>query len=229
MAIPQRQYIPFIIIALILTGSTVLQMSSSAVYFQKYFGNINPIVAVTIAGAAGWLLLAVLKRVASYQIIRRRKTLTGIAVSAGLATLLGVAIVIADCLHPYPQDTNVPVPNAFFFYPVMAFVVEVVFHLLPLTIILLLLYPYRHRFRQKIVAWTAILITAISEPTFQVFFAGEPITWAVAYTWIHIFIISVFQLSIFYRYDFVSMYAFRIIYYAYWHIIWGMIRLDILF
>jgi hypothetical protein len=37
------------------------------------------------------------------------------------------------------------------------------------------------------------------------------------------------QLYVFRRFDFASMYAFRLVYYAYWHILWGVIRLKVLF
>jgi hypothetical protein len=34
---------------------------------------------------------------------------------------------------------------------------------------------------------------------------------------------------VFRRYDFVTMYSFRLFYYAYWHIAWGVIRLRVFF
>jgi hypothetical protein len=53
--------------------------------------------------------------------------------------------------------------------------------------------------------------------------------WVAAYTWIHVFVIAFLQLYVFRRFDFVSMYSFRLFYYAYWHILWGVIRLEVLF
>ena len=146
-----------------------------------------------------------------------------------VAFSVGIAIVIADLLIRYPEDTNVPVPQALLFYPAVGFVAEVVFHLVPLVIVLLVLSPLRHWFSTNRVVWIALLITAISEPTFQILFKGEPLTWESAYTWAHVFAIAFMQLQVFRRYDFASMYAFRLIYYAYWHIIWGVIRLEVLF
>jgi len=45
----------------------------------------------------------------------------------------------------------------------------------------------------------------------------------------NILLINLFQLSIFKRYDFVSMYSFRLVYYAIWHIVWGVVRLNLFF
>ena len=69
----------------------------------------------------------------------------------------------------------------------------------------------------------------IIEPTFQVLFQGRDFMWGDIYTWIHVLVISALQLYIFWRFDFVSMYVFRLFYYFYWHILWGVIRLDVLF
>ena len=37
------------------------------------------------------------------------------------------------------------------------------------------------------------------------------------------------ELLIFKRYDFIAMYAFRLVYYLIWHIVWGYARLRSLF
>ena len=44
-----------------------------------------------------------------------------------------------------------------------------------------------------------------------------------------VFVIAVLQLYVFRRFDFASMYSFRLVYYAWWHILWGTIRLSVLF
>jgi cobalamin biosynthesis protein CobD/CbiB len=82
--------------------------------------------------------------------------------------------------------------------------------------------------RERVV-WIGILVVAVLEPFFQVLFEKKPFTWGAAYTWVHVFAIAFLQLYVFRRFDFVTMYAFRLIYYAYWHILWGVIRLNVLF
>ena len=41
--------------------------------------------------------------------------------------------------------------------------------------------------------------------------------------------VACLQLYVLRRFDFASMYTFRLIYYGYWHIAWGVIRLEVLF
>ena len=77
--------------------------------------------------------------------------------------------------------------------------------------------------------WLGILLVSVLEPTFQVLFEGKALTWGAAYTWIHVYAIAFLQLYIFRRFDYVSMVSLRLFYYAYWHILWGVIRLEVLF
>ena len=54
-------------------------------------------------------------------------------------------------------------------------------------------------------------------------------TWVTVCVFLNILLINLFQLLIFKRYDFVSMFSFRLAYYAIWHIAWGYVRLNLLF
>ena len=40
-----------------------------------------------------------------------------------------------------------------------------------------------------------------------------------------LFLFGVVDLWLFRRFDFVTMYAFRMLYYAYWYVAWGTLRL----
>ena len=79
--------------------------------------------------------------------------------------------------------------------------------------------------------WPCILVVALLEPIFQTVlgFSQPYPTWVTIGVFANIFLINIFQLLIFKRYDFVSMYSFRLVYYAIWHIIWGVLRLKLLF
>ena len=52
---------------------------------------------------------------------------------------------------------------------------------------------------------------------------------AVAYVGLHVFLINLIQLLIFKRYDFVTMYSFRLVYYLFWHMRWGPKEMLLLF
>jgi hypothetical protein len=225
----RHQYIAFVVLSLAAVGLTAILIPSSNAYFQRFFVRTNPILVVALAAVFGGISLGLLKSHGRFEIIRGRVTLRGIIVSAGMATMLAVAIIIADFFIRYPEDINVPVPEALLFYPAMGFVAEIVFHVLPLALLLFVLAPLRKRLGIDRLIWIGIVIAAAMEPTFQVVLGGEPFSWTSAYTWVHIFAIAFLQLYVFRRYDFLSMYSFRLIYYAYWHIGWGVIRLKVLY
>ncbi len=225
----RRQYLAFFALSLAALGLTSALLPSSSAHFRRFFDGANPLLVVIVASLGGAAALGLLKSLGGFEILKGRATLKGIAISAGFATLLAVAIVIADFFIRYPEDTNVPVPQALMFYPAIGFVAEIVFHVLPLAILMLAMTPLRMRFGSDRLLWFGILFAAVMEPSFQVLFEKGACSWALVYTWVHVFAISFLQLYVFRRYDFMSMYSFRIFYYAFWHIIWGVIRLEVLF
>lgn len=198
-------------------------------YFRRFLGETNPILVIGVAAGIGAIALWALRASYTFRILSGWQTLRGIALAATFATLLGGAIVIVDVIIRYPQEMNVPFPQALLFYPAIGFVAEIVFHILPLTLLLLAMKPLTGRLGRERVVWLGILLVGLLEPTFQVFFEPKAWTWGTVYTWIHVFTIALLQLYLFVRFDFVSMYSFRLFYYIYWHILWGVIRLDVLF
>jgi hypothetical protein len=208
---------------------TVILLPSSAADFRRFYGEANAILAIVLASVLGAAALWVLESSYGFVLFLGKRTLRGMALSAALAAVLGIAIVVADVILRYPQDTNVPVPQALLFYPAIGFVAEIAFHVLPLALLLLVLKPLGGWIGSGRLVWLGILLVAVTEPTFQVVFGGEAFTRRAAYTWIHVFAIALLQLYVYRRFDFMSMYLFRLFYYAYWHILWGVIRLDVLF
>ena len=223
------QLIAYSSIALLTLLFTLILLPSSATYYHRLIGKLNPIVVVVfisiVGGAALWLLQAKY----GFVIFLGKGTIQGVKLSAALATVLGVAIIIADFFIRYPEDTNVPVPQALLFYPSIGFVAEIIFHVLPLALLLSILSPLSGWIGREKLIWLGITLVAVLEPIFQVAFEGKPFTWGAAYTLIHVFAIAFLQLYVFRRFDFMSMYVFRMFYYLYWHILWGAIRLEIFF
>lgn len=224
----RRQFLAFACLSLGTLGLTVVVDVAWPGHFAKYFGSANPLVVVIAAIGLGGIALRVLQSQGWFEVLSAR-TLRGVAVSTGLATLLAVAIIIADVVLRYPEDINVPLPGALLFYPAVGYVAEMVFHVIPLTVLLLILAPVGKRIGVERLIGLCLLLTATLEPTFQLLFEENPLSWIGAYTWVHVYAIAFLQLHVFRRYGFVAMYLFRLIYYAYWHIAWGAIRLDVLF
>lgn len=160
-----------------------------------------------------------------FSVVRRGQTLRGIAVAGLFSTPFALVIVTADSVFVrYPRDINVQLPQALPFYPGMAFLVEVGFHLLPLAMLWVALGPLRNRLGEKRFAWLCLATAALIEPTFQLVQEPQP----RPFTWLHIFAFNFAQLIVFRRYDFVSMLCLRLFYYGYWHILWGITRLHVL-
>lgn len=223
-----RQYLFFAALCLIAAVFTAVVAPTSGPYFERFYGAVRPPVVILVAGGVGAAALWVLSRF-GFAIVLGRRTLQGIRLSAVLASFLAVAVVIADVLLRYPADLNVPVPQALLFYPAIGLTAEVVFHLLPLALLLLVLGAIVPRAGRERVTWLALALVAILEPLFQVFVGGGGAGPVDVYTWFHVFVFAALQLYVFRRFDFASMYAFRLIYYVYWHILWGTIRIPLLF
>lgn len=223
------QYGAYILISLVGLIFIVILLPSSGMYFRRFFGELNALIVIVLASIVGAVALWLLQDKFEFVLFMGKGTILGLKLSAFFASVLAIAIVIADFFIRYPEDTNVPIPQALLFYPSVGFVAEILFHVLPLALLLIFLNPLGGWIGKERVIWLGILVVAFLEPTFQVLFEGRAFTWGTVYTWIHVFAMAFLQLYVFRRFDFLSMYSFRLVYYAYWHILWGVIRLKVLF
>ena len=155
----------------------------------------------------------------------------GITIAAIFATLFAIVVVPADLVLRFPRDMNVPPPQAFLFYPVMAYLVEITLHACPLALVVLLFGPSRERLEPNRRLWLWLLFVSLIEPILQtrLSYSGRPFFWQEGFVAVHVFAFNIVQLYVFRRYDFVSMYLLRLVYYVYWHVIWGYLRLQWLF
>lgn len=198
--------------------------------FQPYFEGTNPLTVAGISVILGVLLLQV-HLSNGWFVVYSKESRKGIITSTGLAVLFGLIIIIVDLLAVFPADINVPFPQSLLFYPAIGFVVEIIFHLLPLTVIIVLITLLAKKWNVDEIYWPVIILVSLVEPIYQAIpnFGHQVSIWTDAYIGIHIFLINLFQLWLFKRYDFVSMYLFRLVYYLIWHIGWGYLRLQLLF
>lgn len=197
--------------------------------FKRFLGAVNPILAsIVIVLLGGALLLFFLARgwFAIYTAGNPMRFLW----AAGLVVLLATFMVLVDGRAVLPKDLNAPFPQSLFFYPAAGYAAEVLFHLLPLFILLIVPVSLLKSLQFEQIIWPCIIIVSFIEPVFQArpLFGKYPL-WVAAYVFLNVWVISIAQLALFRRYDFVSMYAFRLMYYLLWHIIWGHARLSLLF
>ena len=233
MQLPSDERSQWMVLVVLFLGTAVLTglLSVSQVrYFQPYFGRVPPLLVVSLVSLVGVVSLRFL-RSRGFAIYARQENGRGLIVAVTAATLFAVEAIIADFRIVFPHALNVPPPQSLLFYPAIASVVEITFHALPLSLFLVALDPlFKERNPNRLV-WVCIVITSLLEPVFQVVAgsAEKPFSWADAYVGVHVFAINLVQLYVFRRYDFVSMYSLRMAYYLSWHIVWGYVRLQVLF
>jgi len=199
--------------------------------FQRFFSGADPVLVVSSVMGLGVLCLCVLASQGQYEILNPGLALRGALFSSVAATFLVVPTILVDIVHPFSHDMNVLPPASLMFYPIMGYVVEIVFHLLPLTVLVVgLSSVFDKRHRPKLL-WGTVFVVALLEPAFQVSlgYAEQPFDWKALYISIHLYIFNLVQLYVFQRFGFLHMYGLRMIYYLHWHIIWGTLRLPILF
>lgn len=190
--------------------------------FRPYFGALPPVLVV-----AGVAILAV--PVLGFLDERGWDLWSDarwgwLLVGAGALVLVVVAIV-ADLVLRYPEDMNVASPAALTFYPVIALVVEVVLHALPLAVLVALFGSPDSAAEARF--WVFAAAIALIEAGLQAAFAESMGT--AVFSGVHLAVIGVFQVFLFRRFGFVPMLGFRLVYYAGWHLVWGAVRLRLLF
>ena len=223
------QYTVFTIITLVVTLSAIKAVSGQASAFQRYLGGIHPLIMIFILYIAGMVMISVLMRDGEFAVFRKGDY-KGILTAAALTIPFAIVVTIVDMNWPFPKDMNVPYPHSIFFYPAIGYIVDILFHLLPFGLLYILLGKIFPSTDGDWIIWVCILGAAIFEPALQVVYAGSSDSPGIpVFVAVHLLLINIVQLILFVKFDFLSMYSFRLVYYLWWHIIWGYMRLGILF
>jgi hypothetical protein len=199
--------------------------------FDRYLFGLSPAVALALVTVTGALSFALLRARAGFVVVDRGRLARGASWVVVVATLFAVPTIVVDVVAPFPRSMNVPPPGSLLFYPVIGVAAEVAFHLLPLAVLVWLGQlgargaEVTHRQRRAYFG-----LVACVEPAFHLIVGwGDAPRWVLAYVGLHLFAFSLAQLYAFRRYGLLAMYAFRIVYYLHWHVLWGYARLDLLF
>jgi putative Mn2+ efflux pump MntP len=215
-------------LSLALIGLTgMLSLTQNAYIFHPFLGSFNPILAIFLLSMLGFPLSQ--KGFSTYRDGRKEKRELRVIPFGSIILFAAIAIVI-DIIARLPKNMNIPFPQSLAFYPVIGFVVEILFHIVPLFLFSFILSFFFKNDRQFRLIWPCLIAVSFLEPIYQIMAAiGELPGWALGAIGINVWGINIMQLMIFKRYGFISMYAFRLVYYLAWHIIWGYLRLHILF
>jgi len=218
-------------IAVVVIVCAILLSATDREVFSPYFGTVPPLLVMVAAVAVATAALHHLRARGRFEILRASSVWRGVGAAAGLATLFAIIVIAVDALARFPRNLNVPLPGSLLFYPAIGFVVEAACHLLPLALLLASTGLLQRRHAGAGRMWPYFIPVALFEPAVQVVLASAhgPVSWLDAYVGVHVFAFNLVQLHLLRRYDFVSMYAMRLTYYFYWHILWGHLRLQWLF
>jgi len=199
--------------------------------FKRFTGGVHPLVAFALAGVLAlacfrWLLAG------GELVVYGRSTIAELSRYAAIVAFMVSITILVDVTMPFAANINVLAPESLLFYPAMAFLVEIIFHVLPLTVLLMILKASLSGTSRQSQVWIAIVIVSLLEPVYQGLYmsgSGRFPLWAVAVIAANLTAFNLLQLYVFNRYDFISMYAMRLVYYALWHVAWGSIRVPLLF
>jgi hypothetical protein len=213
---------------LLAAGSVGILVQSGSPAFSRFFGPINAVLGTSAVVGLGLVSLGFLQYRGWFPVHEGGRG--GLATAVLLSIPFLLPVVLVDWMGGFPSDINVTAPESLLFYPAMALVAESVFHLVPLTALLAVLDLSGQDPDRATVVWWSIVVVALIEPVFQVVWAsGQSPWWANTYVAFHVLAINLVGLHLFRRFGFFSAYAFRASYYAVWHIVWGFLRLDLLF
>jgi hypothetical protein len=134
----RSQYLVIVGLSIGVVGLATILQSFDPLIFPRFIGQTHPLIAVSLVSTLGIVLLSLLLRRGWFAIFEREH-IRWLWRSAALGALFALATVVLDLQVVFPADLNVALPAALLFYPAIGFVVEVVFHLLPLSVLLLAL------------------------------------------------------------------------------------------
>ena len=217
------------VVGLLCTGAVLAAVGlarSDAGALDFVLGERNPVLIAVAACLLGLAGMSVLVRVGwiAYRAERRQSYF----VAALLGGVLSLPAVLLDLWGGFPEDMNVPAPEAYFAYPAIALVAEFGFHVLPLATVAVVTGLRSgpgggaHR--------TGLAVAAVLEPLLQVAWGvGRSPLWTNVIVGPHLFLFNVVGLHLLRRHGFLAAYTLRLAYYAVWHVVWGQLRLPILF
>lgn len=215
---------PFVSIAVVAVALTAWQVQVDRSVFEKFFGTLNPVGVMIGTAVAGVAAMAYLQATSEFAVFGPRTWAAALVVIAWVVPLLAAAAIGADFVVGFPEDTNVAMPDALRFYPAIAVFVEIMLHAVPIAVLVALLgmpTGFDGTF------WRIAIPVAAIEAVLQAAYATSLGT--SVFSAVHLAVFGAVQVWMFWRFGFVWMLGFRLVYYVLWHMVWGVARLDLLF
>lgn len=217
-----------IVISILVVGGITLASHDRSVDFNLYFGVLPPLVAATSACVVGLVALLVVQKHFGFCVVLSRPSWWGWIIAVAAAVPFMVSVTLADLFLRFPADINVPLPIAAVFYPTIGFVAQMILHVTPFAVVLSVLTRLFPASSNSYRVWLAIVFAALPESVFQIGWSRAPgggLSMLDVFVAAQLFVFGLVELAVFRRFDYVSMYLFRLTYYGYWHILWGSVRM----
>jgi len=216
-------YTALLLASAAVVASVYMLSAGSHADFTPYFGPLGPALAAAMVCVAGLAAFHVLQKHAGLSVCDAGASRQRFAIAAVLALPFMIAVTLADVFLRFGADINVGGWPALVFYPAMAYVAQLALHVVPLALVLLLFHAVFPAARRNWLTGIAIVLVSGLEAAFQVASLQSPLL--TAYVATSLFFFGIVELSLYWRFDYVTMYVFRLVYYSYWHLIWGQVRL----
>lgn len=205
-------------------ASTAWQVRVDRSVFEDYVGPTNPVVVMAGAAVAGAIAMAYLQGSSTFAIVGPGGARDAISVITLAVPLLALVAIGADLVLRFDEDAHVALPDALRFYPAIAVLVELVLHVVPIAVLVAILGAPTGL---DVTFWRIAIPVALIEAVLQAVYATSVGT--SVFSAVHLIVFGVVQVWMFWRFGFVWMLAFRLAYYALWHVAWGVARKELLF
>jgi hypothetical protein len=209
------------IVAIVVTG---WQANVDRSVFEPYFGTVNPVGVMVAAAGVGVVAIAYLQGTSDFAVFGPGPWRDAVSIIAVVVPLLTAVAIGADLVLRFAEDTNVESPDALRFYPAIAMFVEISLHAFPLAV---LVSVFGKPTGLDVTFWRLAIPVALIEAVVQAVYATSVGTSVFAA--VHLVVFGVVQVWMFWRFGFVWMFGFRLGYYVLWHLVWGALRLELLF
>ena len=215
---------PFVVTSIVAVALTAWQVQVDRSVFEPFFGAMHPIAVMTGVALVGVIAMAYLQGTSGFAVLGPGAWRDAASILAWAVPLLAAAAIGSDLVFRYDEDLNVAMPDALRFYPAIAVFVEIALHVVPVAVLVAMLgMPTGF----DATFWRIAVPVALIEAVAQALYATSIGT--SVFSAVHLMVFGVAQVSIFWRFGFIWMLGFRLVYYSLWHLAWGAARLELLF
>lgn len=215
---------PLLATSIAAVALTAWQVQVDRSVFERFFGPLPPVVVMSGVAVVGAIAMAHLQRTSDFAVLGPGAWRDVVSIIVWAVPLLAAVAIGSDLVFRYEEDTNVAMPDALRFYPAIAVFVENALHVVPIALLVAIIgMPTGF----DATFWRIAIPVALVEAVVQAGYATSIGT--SVFSAAHLMVFGMAQVWIFWRFGFMWMLGFRLVYYSLWHVVWGVARLELLF